>query len=325
MISILDCEQVDFDVEVAIKVCRQAGYCDHALKLAEKHRYHQWFLQIQLEDKKNFKGSLDYITSLDFHNAKSNILKHGALLMKHLPGETTEFLKLICTDFKSRDQPLISEEALHGQAEKVYKADPEEFLQLFIRNNDGLIVFLEYLIAERPTECSDVIYNHLLEHYLHKFKNMESNHDDDVQAFLKRKSDIESKIMKILSSPYLSFDNDHALVLCQMHNFLKGTLHLYERKGLHQQILKIHMEMNNVEAALATCRSSGAQNPNLWVQALQLVGSIEDQKTKEMHIMEVLDMIEDQNLMTPLQVLRTLANSPLANLGIVRQYLLVRL
>ena len=35
MILILDCEQVDFDVEVAIKVCRQAGYCDHALKLAE--------------------------------------------------------------------------------------------------------------------------------------------------------------------------------------------------------------------------------------------------------------------------------------------------
>ena len=24
----------------------------------------------------------------------------------------------------------------------------------------------------RPSECSDIIYNHLLEHYLHKFKIM---------------------------------------------------------------------------------------------------------------------------------------------------------
>ena len=78
--------------------------------------------------------------------------------------------------------------------------------------------------------------------------------------------------MKILSSPKLSYDNDHALILCQLHNFLKGTLYLYERKELHHQILKIHMEMNNVDEALKTCRQFGPQNPNLWVQALQLVG-----------------------------------------------------
>ena len=47
------------------------------------------------------------------------------------------------------------------------------------------------------------------------------------------------------------------LVLCQLHNFLRGTLHLYERKGLHGQILKIHIEHNNVEAALDTCRQFG--------------------------------------------------------------------
>ena len=138
-------------MEVAIKVCRQAGYNKHALELAKKHGLHHWYLQIQLEDLKNFKDGLDYITSLDFFDAESNMTKYGTLLMKHLPQETTEVLKSICTDFKSKNQPLISEEVLNGQDEIVYKSNPEKFLHLFIRNNEGIIDFLEYMVKTRPT------------------------------------------------------------------------------------------------------------------------------------------------------------------------------
>ena len=113
-----DRDQLDFDVEVAIKVCRQAGYNKHALELAKKHGLHHWYLQIQLEDLKKFEEGLDYISSLDFVNAQSNIKKYGTTLMKHLPGKTTEFLKLICTDFKSKHQPLISEDVLAGRVSK---------------------------------------------------------------------------------------------------------------------------------------------------------------------------------------------------------------
>lgn len=66
----------------------------------------------------------------------------------------------------------------------------------------------------------------------------------------------------------------------------------------------------------------GPQNPNLWIQALQLVGNIENQRAKEEHVGEILNTIEEQGLMSPLLVIRTLAGSPLANLGVVRQYLL---
>ena len=61
---------------------------------------------------KKFEEGLDYICSLDFVNAQSNIKKYGTILMKHLPQKTTEFLKLICTDFKSNknNQTFISEE-----------------------------------------------------------------------------------------------------------------------------------------------------------------------------------------------------------------------
>ena len=54
----------------------------------------------------------------------------------------------------------------------------------------------------------------------------------------------------------------------------------------------------------------------------KFLGNIEDQKAKEEHIGEILSTIEEHGLMSPLLVIRTLAGSPLANLGIVRQYLL---
>ena len=58
--------EVDFDVETAIKVCRQAGYHRHALSLAEKHQKHEWYLKIQLEDIRDYQAALTYIARLHF-------------------------------------------------------------------------------------------------------------------------------------------------------------------------------------------------------------------------------------------------------------------
>ena len=58
--------EVDFDVETAMKVCRQACYHKHALFLAEKHQKHEWYLRIQLEDNKDYQKALEYIGKLEF-------------------------------------------------------------------------------------------------------------------------------------------------------------------------------------------------------------------------------------------------------------------
>lgn len=58
-------DEVHFDVEIAIKVLRQAGYHSHALYLAEKHAHHEWYLKIQLEDiKVSDRFMPDYILCL---------------------------------------------------------------------------------------------------------------------------------------------------------------------------------------------------------------------------------------------------------------------
>ena len=63
---------MDFDVETAIKVCRQAGYFEHALFLAEKHNKHEWYLRIQLEDIKQYHKALEYIGRLEFSEVQSS-------------------------------------------------------------------------------------------------------------------------------------------------------------------------------------------------------------------------------------------------------------
>lgn len=47
-------------------MCRQAGYYDHALFLASKHQLHEWYLKIQLDDKKDYQKALEYIGKLEF-------------------------------------------------------------------------------------------------------------------------------------------------------------------------------------------------------------------------------------------------------------------
>jgi len=62
--------EVDFDVETAIRVCRSAGYYEHAVFLADKHDQHDSYLKTQLEDLHNYKKALEYIGRLEFDEVR---------------------------------------------------------------------------------------------------------------------------------------------------------------------------------------------------------------------------------------------------------------
>ena len=63
---------MDFDVETAIKVCRSAGYYNHALSLAQKHEQHTWYLKVQLEDIKDYQTALEYMGKLSFEQVNTS-------------------------------------------------------------------------------------------------------------------------------------------------------------------------------------------------------------------------------------------------------------
>lgn len=57
-------EELPFDLETAIRVCRQAGYFDHASYLAKKYERHEDYLRIQIEDAGSYKEALMYLRRL---------------------------------------------------------------------------------------------------------------------------------------------------------------------------------------------------------------------------------------------------------------------
>jgi len=86
-----------FDVETAIKVCRGAGYFDHALRLSQQYHEHDWYLKIQLEDLHQYDVALRYISNLRHDDAEKYLKKYGKVLVSHIPEETTQQLVSMCT------------------------------------------------------------------------------------------------------------------------------------------------------------------------------------------------------------------------------------
>ncbi|GFO24686.1 vacuolar protein sorting-associated protein 11-like protein [Plakobranchus ocellatus] len=295
--------EVDFDVETAINVCRQSGYCKHALALAEKHQKHEHYLKIQLEDIKDYQKALAYIGKLDFESAESNVKQYGKILMSQVPDEMTDLLKRLCTDYRPND----------GGIGKIEKAQAEEFIHIFVNNAGKLTEFLEHMIEVQPAS-SNLVYNTLLELYLHDMV-----HEKVIVTRVER----ERKTLELLKNPDANYDIDQALILCQMNNFKAGILYLYEKAHLYQQILRYHMEHNEYVHVIESCKKFGQQDPQLWVQALSYFACKEENCKSQ--LMETLTHIDKKNLLPPLMVIQILAHNSTATLSVVKDYIVRRL
>jgi hypothetical protein len=56
--------ELPFDLDTAIRVCRKAGFFEHALFLARRFGRHEDFLRIVIEDAGHFGEALDYLRGL---------------------------------------------------------------------------------------------------------------------------------------------------------------------------------------------------------------------------------------------------------------------
>ncbi|XP_027436789.1 vacuolar protein sorting-associated protein 11 homolog isoform X2 [Zalophus californianus] len=299
--------EVHFDVETAIKVLRQAGYYSHALYLAENHAHHEWYLKIQLEDIKNYQEALRYIGKLPFEQAESNMKRYGKILMHHIPEQTTQLLKGLCTDYRP---------SLEGRGDRETpgcRANSEEFIPIFANNPRELKAFLEHMSEVQP-DSPQGIYDTLLELRLQNWA-----HEKDPQV----KEKLHAEAISLLKSGRFCDVFDKALVLCQMHDFQDGVLYLYEQGKLFQQIMHYHMQHEQYRQVVAVCERHGEQEPSLWEQALSYFARKEED-CKE-YVAAVLKHIENKNLMPPLLVVQTLAHNSTATLSVIRDYLVQKL
>jgi len=290
--------EIDFDVDIAISVCRKAGYLKHALSLAEKHAKHDLYLKIQIDDQKDYQEALKYIRTLPGPEIEEQLQKYGSVLIEQVVEETTSLLKDLCSESWSR---------------------PELFIPLFVnsgssRTNSGPDRMLDYLnhVVQTTQQLTPQVWNTLLEYNLDVYKQTIEQKDRAAH---------EQRIMDILTGDNSNYDPEQALVLCQLNHFPGGFLYLYQRAGLYEQILKYHFQAGHYEEGIIACRRFGPQNPNLWISALQSVAA-SGADVPQQYFKEVLENIEKNRLLSPLLVVTTLSSCPTATLGVVRDYLI---
>eukprot|EP00479_Gromia_sphaerica_P002907 TRINITY_DN1338_c0_g1_i1.p1 TRINITY_DN1338_c0_g1~~TRINITY_DN1338_c0_g1_i1.p1 ORF type:complete len:339 (+),score=83.90 TRINITY_DN1338_c0_g1_i1:188-1204(+) len=185
----------EFDISTAIRVCRQAQYYEHALYLAEKHKITDLRLQIVLEDTQDFRSALKIIAALDFFEAEQNLKVHGKRLISKLPQETTELLMKLCTDYKPESEEKQDEVTPTdvGLPQKKMKANPSEFIHIFVGKPRRLKQFLEHVV-KKSNHSSSVVYNTLLELYFREsIEELDKDDDDFSAAFDEKDNEIHQE------------------------------------------------------------------------------------------------------------------------------------
>lgn len=282
-------EDVAFDVEIAVRTCRQAGYFVQALHLAKKHGCHDLYLHIQVDDRKDHAGALQYIAQLEHSQAEGYLQKYGKALLDAIPAETTQLLMQLCT----------------GRAASSGRSHPEDFIHIFVDNSEELLRFLQHIVEVQP-DSSSLVYNTLLELHLQEYK-----HETDAKVRQSR----EQQIMEMLRSMQSRYDLDQALVLCQMSGFKPGILHLYEKAKLYHQILAYHIDQKDYDGVIRLCEKFGTHDPNLWIQALGFFARAEG---ASQHLTTVLQQVEKGRLLPPVLVVEMSRPAPLS---VLRDYL----
>lgn len=159
-----------FDVETAVKVCRAAGYYQHAMYVAKKAGEHEWYLKILLEDLGSYDEALRYISSLSLYEAAVRVKQYGKILVGYKPVETIEVLMGLCVG----DTGGLAN-GLHDDGMPEILPSPVDFVHIFVDQPKWLMIFSEQYIDKVKDSLAHVeIHNTLLELYLSEDLNAPS-------------------------------------------------------------------------------------------------------------------------------------------------------
>ncbi|PRP76946.1 hypothetical protein PROFUN_06224 [Planoprotostelium fungivorum] len=311
--------ELNFEIETAIKACRQAGYYKHAIYLAKRHEQHEWYLKILLEDGKGYDEALSYISTLDFYEAENNMKKYGKTLIHARPEQTTQFLVSLCTNWVPRNEKGGED---HTKSSAKNQGNPEEYIYIYIGMTKWAIVFLENIIAKGI--AANGVYTSLLDMYLSEDNEKNGRQEEKGKPM----SELKKKALDLITSPQSKLDKEEALIICKSHNFGQGLLDLYKKLDLSHEVVQYYMDHDEYKPIIDYCISDeskvrGQNNPNLWIQVLSYFAGKETDCKKE--IGQCLQYIERHNLLPPLLVVEILSKKSAATLDMVRDYIVRKL
>lgn len=279
-----------------VKILRQSNFVQEALKLAETFQLFHWIFLIQVEDMKNIDAALESASirmKTDSKTVFDCIIKYGRILIQEQPEKTCQLIKKVCSE---RCQEFVS------------ATDADQLLNIFIKNPNEMLDFLEFLIDLHPEFGSVTATNTSLDLYLRKYNTCKD---------INEKNCVSERIMKILQREDTEYDLNQAVISCKLNQFDAGLLYLYKKLKQYQLILNYHVKKNDPNNVMDICQKFGEDQPNLWVEALCY---FVQKDPSNPHLITILMVIEGKRLLSPILVIKILSQNASTPISIVKDF-----
>ncbi|KXG52766.1 Zinc finger, RING-type [Penicillium griseofulvum] len=349
--------ELKFDLETAIAMCRQGGYYEQAAYLATKHGENDMVVDILIEDSKKYAEAVEYIWRLDPEVAYHNLMKYARVLLTHCPERTSELFKVYYSgQYQPRteeEQPLEPQEQTTSTVQSLAALLPLRYMNVdtgaqpsaevpepaanedkvedsppdydipkprtafsaFVDHPKEFIDFLETLV-QQPDLKKDAkvdLFTTLFEMYLDTAKGKKDAGE---------RQEWETKAKKLIEGKDIPISTSNVLLLSDLSDFREGSTLVREQEGLRLDIFRSFTSAKDTQGAIKALRRYGPDEPQLYVDALTYFASspkILEEAGDELDA--VLQRINQDGLLSPLQVIQALSNNAVVRMGRVKKYL----
>ncbi|KAL2179759.1 uncharacterized protein P884DRAFT_318410 [Thermothelomyces heterothallicus CBS 202.75] len=208
---------------------------------------------------------------------------------------------------------------------------PRTAFSSFIDHPDEFIVFLEACLNEGSLSEADRsdLSTTLFEMYLHKSNEKKGDDQYREEWEQRAKALINNKPQGAGAgaAPKPPIENSNVLLLSHLSGFRDGTTLVKEQSGLLFDIFRSYTSAKDTRGAIKALRKYGPEEPQLYPAALSYLTSdpriLEEAGQDE--VASILERIDRDGLMAPLQVVQTLAKNGVASMGLLKPYLSKRI
>ena len=291
-------------IKTTIEVCKDTNNIELALSMAKRKKMDDIYIQILIETKKDFKGSLKYISEIKDIDKKFNILtNYGEKLLENK--EINEEINLIISNLIF-DIINIKKE---GKNDRINNLKYEKIIKVYSSKEceDKLEILLEKIIEKDPN-CPNQIILSCIELYEKKYKEKEKIEKNSGNEYA-------NKIKNILNRFKDKIDKNSLLMSFKISGFEHGIDELYKIMKLDQDLLRLYMERKDFKKINEFCRKSSEDNKdknialNYWQQALNYYIEISNESNNyeiSEYIIEILDYLSKQEEFSPMTLLELL-------------------
>lgn len=229
--------------------------------------------------------------------------------------------------------------------EPVKRPSPRVYFAHFVDHMDHFVTFLETVALRRwgqtvdgstpPTVDEDIIpvdeaaekrdqvavWNTLLELYL----SIPTKTPDEGKV-------TKDKALRLLQSGTIPYDPTHALIICSTREFTPGLVLLWERLGMHEDVLRFWMDKEREASGEASkqvvhyLELYGPKQPRLYPLVLRFLTSTPELLSRHSKDVEkVVQVIDEEKIMPPLAIVQVLSRNGVASVGLVKQWLMTKI